>query len=256
MDVGSSYFPEWKSDEMLRIDEEEIKAANGSRYWNALYMQDPQPDEGGIIKKKWFQWWDEEDPPQCEFILQTYDTAFSTSKTADYSVIQTWGIFGQMGQDSEGSEAYVSNMILLSNVKDRFEYPELRRKAQEMHDMYRPDICIIEKKASGQSLLQDLRRAGLPVLDYLPDRDKVSRVYASTPLMESGRVWIPSNKDWAVDLYEEAITFPNAAHDDQVDCMTMAIQYMRDSWNILHPEDPNYDPIDSPRARKRSYWKV
>ena len=134
-----------------------------------------------------------------------------------------------MGADSTGTETWIAHMILLSNIKERFEYPELRRKAQEMHDLYRPDICIIEKKASGQSLLQDLRRAGLPVLDYLPDRDKVSRVYASTPLMESGRVWLPKDKDWAWDLYEEAITFPNAAHDDQVDAMTMGIQYMRDS---------------------------
>jgi predicted phage terminase large subunit-like protein len=256
MEVGSSYFPEWKSNEMLQVDEEEIKASNGTRYWNALYMQDPQPDEGGIIKKKWFQWWDQEDPPSCEFIIQTYDTAFSTAKTADFSVIQTWGIFGQMGADSTGTETWIAHMILLSNIKERFEYPELRRKAQEMHDLYRPDICIIEKKASGQSLLQDLRRAGLPVLDYLPDRDKVSRVYASTPLMESGRVWLPEGQDWALDLYEEAITFPNAAHDDQVDAMTMGIQYMRDSWNILHPEDPNYDEFDEGKPKKRAYWKV
>jgi Uncharacterized protein conserved in bacteria len=90
---GGSYFPEWKPDEVLRTDEQEIRASNGSRYWDALYMQNPSPDEGGIIKKSWFEWWEYEDPPQCELIIQTYDTAFSTRKTADYSVIQTWGIF-------------------------------------------------------------------------------------------------------------------------------------------------------------------
>lgn len=89
--VGGSYFPEWKSDRILRMDESEIKASNGSRYWNSLYMQDPTPEEGGLIKKKWIQDWDEEDPPNCEFVIQTYDTAFSTRTTADYSVIQTWG---------------------------------------------------------------------------------------------------------------------------------------------------------------------
>ena len=76
--VGSSYFPEWKPDEVLRVDEHEIKASNGSRYWNALYMQDPTPDEGGLIKKKWLKWWEYDEPPPCDFIIQTYDTAFST----------------------------------------------------------------------------------------------------------------------------------------------------------------------------------
>ena len=100
--VGSSYFPEWKPDEVLRVDEHEIKASNGARYWNALYMQDPTPDEGGLIKKKWLKWWEYGEPPPCDFILQTYDTAFSTKTTADYSVIQTWGIFSMYDQDEEG----------------------------------------------------------------------------------------------------------------------------------------------------------
>ena len=69
--VGGSYFPEWKSDRILRMDESEIKASNGSRYWNSLYMQDPTPEEGGLIKKRWIQDWDEEDPPNCEFVIQT-----------------------------------------------------------------------------------------------------------------------------------------------------------------------------------------
>ena len=254
---GSSYFPEWKSDEILRLDEQEIRASNGSRYWNALYMQDPSPDDGGIIKKKWFKWWEYEDPPPCDFIIQTYDTAFSTSKTADFSVIQTWGIFQSFEDDGYGGESIVSNIVLLGNTKGRFEYPELRRIAQELYQDYKPDVCIIEKKASGQSLLQDMRRAGLPVLDYLPDRDKVSRVYASTPLMESGRVWLPKDKVWSDDLFSECMSFPNGAHDDQVDCMTMAIHYMKDSWNLIHPEDPNWEDDYNPRKQKRvAYWRT
>jgi len=252
---GTSYFPEWKPDELLRIDEQEIRGANGSRYWNALYMQDPSPDDGGIIKKKWIQVWEDDEPPPCDFILQTYDTAFSTARTADYSVIQTWGIFYTFEQNEYGIEEGQSNIILLGNTRGRFEYPELRRKAQELYADFRPDVCIIEKKASGQSLLQDMRRAGLPVLDYLPDRDKVSRVYAATPMMEAGRVWLPADKIWADDVYSECMSFPNGAHDDQVDCMTMAIHYMKDSWNLIHPEDPSWE--DEPRTRKRvAYWRT
>lgn len=254
---GHSYFPEWKPDEVLRVDEQEIRASNGSRYWDALYMQNPSPEDGGIIKKKWFEWWEYEDPPHCEMIIQTYDTAFSTRKTADYSVIQTWGIFHQMERNEYGGESYVPCLILLGNVKDRFEYPELRRIAQLLFQKHRPDVCIVEKKASGQSLIQDMRRAGLPVLEYLPDRDKVSRVYASTPIMEAGRLYIPRGKEWANDLFDEALAFPNGAHDDQVDCMTMAIQYMKDSWNVTHPDDPSWEDDYNPRKQRRvGYWRT
>jgi predicted phage terminase large subunit-like protein len=257
--VGSSYFPEWKPAEVLQVDEQEIKASNGSRYWNALYMQNPQPDEGGIIKKKWFKWWEYEDPPECEFIIQTYDTAFSKERHADNSVIQTWGIFYSPYIDNDtGRETFQPNIILLSNMYGRYEYPELRRLAKEMYEEYEPDICIIEKKASGQSLIQDMRLNRIPILEYLPDRDKVSRVYAASPYLESGQVWLPDT-DWSLSLFEEAITFPNAAHDDMVDAMTMAIMYMRDSWNLVHTDrlaDDEDEDDQVYRKRKRAYWRV
>ena len=250
--VGGSYFPEWKPKEILEIDENEIRASNGSRYWNSLYMQDPTPEEGGLIKKKWLQSWEDNDPPSCDFIIQTYDTAFSTRTTADFSVIQTWGIFNVYDQDEQGYESYVANLILLGNIKGRFEYPELRKLAQKLYNDHRPDVCMVEKKASGQSLIQDMRRAGLPVMEYNPDRDKIARVYAASPIMEAGRVWIPTNKKWSDDLIEELIRFPNAAHDDQVDALTMAIHYMKESWHLTHPDDPDFD--DEPRSGKSTYW--
>ena len=253
--VGSSYFPEWKTTESLKIDEQEIRASNGARYWNALYMQDPTPDEGGLIKKKWLQWWEYDEPPACDFIIQTYDTAFSTKTTADYSVIQTWGIFSRFEQNEHGYEDFIPNLILLGNMKGRFEYPELRRIAQMLYDEFRPDVCIIEKKASGQSLLQDMRRAGLPVQDYIPDKDKVARVHAASPMIEAGRVWLPKNKKWSDDLYTEILQFPNAAHDDQVDAMTMAIHYMKESWRLTHPDDP-YLAEENNSKKRVAYWRV
>tara|TARA_R100001510_G_scaffold16565_1_gene13963 strand:+ start:1004 stop:2548 length:1545 start_codon:yes stop_codon:yes gene_type:complete len=251
---GSSYFPEWKPTSILKNDEEEIKASNGSRYWESLYMQNPVPDEGGLIKKKWVKWWEYEEPPACSYIIQTYDTAFSTKTTADYSVIQTWGIFEEMEVDSRGAENWVSKLILLGNERGRFDYPTLRAKAQELYEFHQPDVCIIEKKASGQSLIQDMRRAGLPVLDYIPDRDKTARVYAATPMMEAGRVMLPKGHDWSDSLYSEMITFPNARHDDQVDAMTMAIHYMKESWNLVHPDDPDYEE-GYERKKRVAYWK-
>ena len=249
---GGSYFPEWKTDDVLRMDENEIKASNGSRYWNSLYMQDPTPEEGGLIKKRWLQNWEDPEPPSCDFVVQTYDTAFSTKTTADFSVIQTWGIFYLHDQDERGYETYAPNLILLGNIKGRFEYPELRRLPQKLYNEHRPDVCMIEKKASGQSLIQDMRRAGLPVMEYNPDRDKVSRVYAASPIMEAGRLWIPKNKKWADDLIEELIRFPNAAHDDQVDALTMAVHYLKESWHLTHPDDPDLE--DEPSEPKSTYW--
>ena len=169
-------------------------------------------------------------------------------------VIQTWGIFHSYEDDENGYETCIAHLILLGNIKGRFEYPELRRIAQKLYHEHRPDICMVEKKASGQSLIQDMRRAGLPVLEYLPDRDKVARVYSATPMIEAGRVWIPSNRKWSEDLLEELLRFPNAAHDDQVDAMTMAIHYMKESWHLEHPEDPEWD--DPPMKKKVAYWRT
>ena len=257
LEQGTSYFPEWKSDAVLKLDELEIRSTNGGKYWESLYMQNPTPDEGGLIKKSWIKWWEYDEPPSCDFIIQTYDTAFSTKTTADFSVVQTWGIFTHKDQQEGGQESYSSHLILLGSIRGRYEYPELRRIAQEQYKKHRPDICIVEKKASGQSLIQDMRRAGLPVMEYNPDRDKVSRVYASTPMFESGKVWLPRGKQWAEELHDELITFPYAPHDDQVDTTTMAVHYVRESWRLVHKEDPNWDEEkESKRSKRIAYWHV
>ena len=106
-------------------------------------------------------------------------------------------------------------------------------------------------------MIQDLRRSGLPVMEYTPDKDKVSRVYAASPMLESGRVWLPSNKRWADELMEELITFPHGRHDDQVDALVMAVHYMKESWRLGHPDDPNWEDDVNPRRQKRvGFWRT
>ena len=115
------------------------------------------PKGGTILKSKWWQEWDSDHLPEIEYVLQSYDTAFSTKEKSSYSARTTWGVFKKHGQ---------INAIVLEMWYDRVNYPELRRLAQDSYDEYQPDAVLIEKKASGQSLLQDLRMAGIPVLEY------------------------------------------------------------------------------------------
>ena len=160
---------------------EKTKASIPVSNWNAQYMQSPTAEEGAIIKREWWRDWTKKDPPKIEYTIQSYDTAFLKKETADYSAITTWGVFK--------TEDTGHNMILLSAFKDRYEFPELRRVAQEEYMYWRPDMVIIEAKASGIPLTQELRQMDIPVINFTPSRgnDKHVRVNAIAPLFERGR---------------------------------------------------------------------
>jgi predicted phage terminase large subunit-like protein len=216
-------------------------------------LQSPTGDDGNIFNKDDFQDWDEDEPPVCDEIIQTLDTAFSTKSTADYSVIQTWGIFYISLVDDNGREYQEPNVILLNQEKGRWTYPELRRRTLEEYRAFRPDRVIIEAKASGQSLLQDMRANKIPVAPFQPDRDKVARAHAVTGIIERGRVWLPLKKKYAAELLQECLEFPKGAHDDSVDAMVMALLYLRKRYELTQevvsvPESPSYRPA------VRSYW--
>ena len=133
------------------------------------------PRGGTILKSKWWQPWEAEKLPDIEYVLQSWDTAFSTKEHSSYSARTTWGVFSRDG---------IWNAIALDCWYDRVAYPDLRREAQDAYKEYEPDAVLIEKKASGQSLIQDLRMAGVPVLEYMPDRDKEARAHAASALLE------------------------------------------------------------------------
>ncbi len=246
---GQSYWPEFITMDDLISTREGLSRSD----WGALYMQTPTGEDGNVFNKDDFQDWDEDDPPECDEIIQTLDTAFSTKSKADFSVIQTWGIFHLTFTDEKGYEYQEPNAILLNQVKGRWSFPQLRAAAKEQHSIFKPDRIIIENKASGQSLLQDLKLNGLPVLPFQPDRDKVARAHAVSGIIERQRVWIPLKRKYGAELLQEALEFPKGAHDDAVDAMVMALLYLRRRYELTQ-ETVNQPDRVSRRKPFRSYW--
>ena len=128
----------------------------------------------------------------------------------------------------------------------------MRQRAKELYDKYKPDGVLIEKAASGQSLLPDLRSAGIPVIEYTPDRDKTSRAHACTPLFNAGRIHYPKGKKWCEDIINECAAFPHGTNDDYVDTVTQAILWMRDGVWVTHPKD-DIDTDEKPKTKRRLY---
>jgi predicted phage terminase large subunit-like protein len=222
----------WKLSEL-----ESVKASLSVQKWNAQWMQNPTSEEGSIIKREWWRKWDKDYIPALEHVIQSYDTAFLKKETADYSAITTWGVFFP-DQDSG------PNLILLDAFKKRVEFPELRREALNQYYYWRPDSVVVESKASGLPLTYELRKMGIPVINFTPSKgnDKHSRVNAVAPLFESGQIWAPET-DFAEEVIEECASFPFGDHDDLVDSMTQALMRFRQGGFIDHPEDYKDEPV-------------
>ena len=242
-DTDNVLWPEfWSRDEL-----EGVRASIPVAKWNAQYLQNPTAEEGAIIKREWWNVWERDAPPPCDYIIQSYDTAFTKSERADYSAITTWGVF----YPDEGDEAAI---ILLDAEKGRWEFPELKDQAMRLYQEYEPDMVLIEQKASGTPLTQDLRKAGIPVSGFTPGRgaDKFSRMNACAPVFESGMVWCPDVR-WADEVVEECASFPNGEHDDLADSMTQAILRFRQGGFIGTRND--YEDEDySNYRRSREYY--
>ena len=230
----------WKLDEL-----EKVKATLPIGKWNAQWMQNPTSEEGAIIKREWWRKWKHDWIPDLHHVIQSYDTAFLKKETADYSAITTWGVFYP---DNDSGP----NLLLLDSVKERLEFPELRRKALEQYKYWNPETVIIEGKASGMPLTYELRQMNIPVVNFTPSRgnDKHARVNTCAPLFESGMIWAPE-QNFADDVIEECAAFPHGDHDDLVDSTTQAIMRFRQGGLLEHPEDYVDEPQDE---RKRNYY--
>ena len=234
----------WSVTELLAL-REELPVSK----WQAQYMQSPTSEVSAIIKREWWKYWEEDSPPPCEFIIQSWDTAFLKTERSDYSACTTWGVFYQ--DDDTGRPQ--ANIILLNAFKKRMEFPELKQKAQEQYKEWVPDSLIIEAKASGAPLVFELRAMGLPVQEYTPSKgnDKISRLNSVADIFASGRVWVPGTR-WADELIEEVASFPSGEHDDLVDSMSQALLRFRRGGFIRLESDEE----DQPREfrRKTPYY--
>jgi predicted phage terminase large subunit-like protein len=226
-----------------------LRAELPNQKWMAQYMQNPTSDSAAIVKREWWQIWEEDHPPSCEWVLQSWDTAFEKSTRADYSACTTWGIFYH--PDDAGITQ--ANIILLNAFRDRMEFPTLKKKAIEEYNEWEPDSIIIEKKASGAPLIYEMRAMGIPVQDFTPSKgnDKISRLNAVSDIFASKRVWIP-NTHWAEEVVDEVASFPGGDHDDYVDSVSMAIMRFRKGGYIRTVNDEP-EEIQEFR-RKRAYY--
>jgi predicted phage terminase large subunit-like protein len=242
---GKSLWPEQWPIEQL----EQKKAAMDARYWNAQYMQQPTLDSAAFIKRTHWRVWEPEEPPQCEFIIQSWDTAHEAKTTADFTACTTWGIWYNEEENSKPS------IILLDAFKSRMEFPELKEVALKQYREWQPDAFLVEKKAAGAPLIQELRRMGIPVDEFTPTRgnDKIARVNAVSDLFASGIVWAPDRR-WAKEVIEEIVAFPVGEHDDYVDTMTQALLRFRNGGFITLPSDEPDEPIFFKSGRKTAYY--
>ena len=241
MPSGNALWPEFWSLTELEALRSELPAPK----WQAQYQQDPSSEESALVKREWWQKWEDERPPQCEFIIQSWDTAFLKTQRADYSACTTWGVFYH--PDEQGVTQ--PNIILLDAFKDRLEFPELKKCAFEFYNEFEPDACIVEAKAAGTPLIFELRAMGIPVSEYTPSRgnDKISRVNAVSDLFASGIVWCPETR-FAEEVIEEFASFPAGEHDDLVDSSTQALLRFRQGGFLRLGSDEDEEPFYSKRA--------
>ena len=223
-----------------------VRASIPPSKWNAQYQQNPTGDENAIIRREWWKKWERKVVPNLQYVIQSYDTAFSKRETSDFSAITTWGVFYP-------EESGTPGLILLDSQKGRWDFPELKEVALDQYKYWDPDTVIVEAKASGMPLTHELRNMGIPVVNFTPSKgnDKVTRVHSVSPLFEAGMVWAP-DETFADELIEEVAAFPNGEYDDLVDSMTQALMRYRQGNFVTLPTDDLEDGESS--VRMRAYY--
>lgn len=207
---GDVLHPERESGDIL----DRLKATLGEYHYAGQYQQAPAPSGGGIFKREWIRFHEPHERPESfDQTIQSWDTANKETELADYSVCTTWGI--------KGKDSY-----LIDVRRAKMDYPTLRKAVIEQIERYQPHVVLIEDKASGTQLIQELRNLGHPIKAIKPQGDKVMRARAQTASFESGFVWLPKQAVWLDAYVHELLTFPRGKYDDQVDSTAQALGWL------------------------------
>lgn len=246
---GRSLWPaQWPVEQLIAK-----KASMRPQFWNAQYMQEPTADEGALLKREWWKIWDKDAPPKVDFVIQTWDTAHETKTTNDYTACTTWGVWFD---ESDGR----NKIMLLNAFKVRLEFPQLKQRVLSEYREWTPECLLIEKKAAGAPLIQELRQMDIVVQEYSPSRgsagqsnDKRARTNAVSDILFSGLVYAPDTR-WAHELINDCAEFPNGEHDDLVDCTVMALTRFRKGGFITLDTDVRDDEPQWRPRRGAAYY--
>lgn len=242
---GNPLWPEfWSLDELSALREELPNAK-----WQAQYQQNPVGNESAIVKRDWWKIWEEQDPPECDYLLQTWDTAFEKNNRADPTAGTLWGVF------YNNKDHNLPNIILLNTYRRRVEWVDLKKDVLKEYHEWQPDGILIEKKATGAPLIYELRAMGIPVQEFTPSRgqDKIARLNSVADIIASGKVWVPETR-WAEELVDEIAAFPAGEHDDLVDATTLALMRFRQGGFLRLPSDEPEEQIYFKSGRRSSYY--
>jgi predicted phage terminase large subunit-like protein len=250
-DDEKSLWPEQWSIEALR----RTRASMPTFQWQSQYQQSPTSQEGAVIKREWWKRWKKSEPPPCEYIIMALDAAQETNNRSDFTALTTWGVFYRENEDT-GDQ--IANIMLLNAINKRVEFPELKELAMREYKAWKPDAFIVEKKSNGAPLAQEMRRMGIPLQDFTPNRgskatpnNKFARVSAVADIVRSGLVWAPEYK-WADELIEQAHEFPSGKNDDLVDTLVMALMRFRSGGFISLLSDEELE--DGPLQRRSAAY--
>jgi predicted phage terminase large subunit-like protein len=200
---------------------ENIKTGMGSATFSAQYQQAPVPPGGNMIDWCWFGWYEPNNLRDFDQIVISWDTAMKATELSDYSVGTVWGVWCDF-------------YYLLDLIRVRHDYPLLRRKVVEVYRQWSRPTLLIEDAGSGTSLIQDLRDQNIRAIPIKPEGDKVVRMAAQSAKIEGGEVYLPRHAVWLEDLRNEILAFPNGAHDDQVDSISQALNWMSRPRGRIH----------------------
>jgi predicted phage terminase large subunit-like protein len=232
---GEALHPEREPLETL----EQLRRQMGEYPFAGQYQQAPAPLGGGLVKTEWFRRYEpHEKPDSFDRIVQSWDTASKVTELADYSVCTTWGIKGR-------------HVYLLHVFRKQLEYPDLKRAVRQQRQEFSANVVLIEDKASGTQLIQELNREGIgAVTRYQPEADKIMRMHAQTAIIEDGRVLLPTDAPWLANFLRELSVFPKSKYDDQVDSLAQFLDwfsrpmpyaglfeyYRQEAEKLKHPE--------------------